>query len=93
MGAVDAALEFNVIVIEVKIPTIDIVHISVAVVIDLVARNFPAIVPDVAAQIGMLDINPGIDDGNNEMAQVLIKGQNLTAVEIGIVTTLVPAVE
>ncbi|KAF5037535.1 hypothetical protein DSECCO2_563600 [anaerobic digester metagenome] len=66
-GAVSTmAMEvIGVVVVIIKVPTINIIDISVAVIIDPVAGNLSRVLPYIRSKVRVGIHNPGIDDGND----------------------------
>ena len=56
----------RIIAVVAEIPAIDVVDVTVAVIIHAVAGHLPGIREDVGLQIGMVDLDGVIDDGDDD---------------------------
>ena len=84
MGSVAVLLAvINLVIPIIKIPSVHVIHIPVAVVVNAVPRNFIRVHPHRAGQVLMARINPGIDDRHNRvMGAVPIFGPCLLDINI-----------
>ena len=51
-----------------KVPSVHVVDIAIAIVVEVITGNFTRIFPCVGGEIGVIKINAGVDDGNNDAA-------------------------
>ena len=65
MGTMSVVIH-RIIVVSDKVPSIDIIDISVSVIVDSVFRDFALVDPDVLFQIDMVIVNTGIDDSDDD---------------------------
>ena len=49
------------VVVVVEIPAVDIIGIAIAVIVDAVSGDFERVDPDVRCEIGMIQLNPGVN--------------------------------
>ena len=56
-----------IVVVIVKVPTVNIVHEPITVVVNAVARNLAGVRPYIVGQIGVLEGDAGIDHGNHDV--------------------------
>src|SRR5207249_4485976 len=64
VGAVPIIIERVVVVVD-EVPAMHVVDEAVVVVVDAVPRDLSWIGPDVGGQVGVANVDPGIDDGHH----------------------------
>ena len=52
----------------VEIPTLDIVNKAIVVIVNAIPRNLPRIDPDVRGKVGVLCVNPRVNDRHHNLA-------------------------
>ena len=70
MGAVSVAIH-GVIVVVMEIPSVDVVHIAVSIVVLLVSGNLSGVFPKVALQVLVVVVDSRVDDCNNNFGTAL----------------------
>src|SRR5256885_6918847 len=65
MGAVSVIVSDITAVVQ-RVDAVNVVDVTVLIVIDTVAGDFPWIRPDVGREIGMVVIDPGVNCGHND---------------------------
>ena len=60
------ALVTNIAIVIERVDSVDVVHITVVVVIDVVAGNLTGVRPDICREVGMVVVDTGIDCGHDD---------------------------
>ncbi|GCA95279.1 hypothetical protein MAE30S32_39310 [Microcystis aeruginosa 11-30S32] len=64
MGSVTINITWVIVVIG-KVPTANVVNVAIAIVVNAVVGNLPWVCPDITGQIGMVVVNPRINNPNH----------------------------
>jgi len=70
-------------ILVVEIVAVNIIHITIAVVVNAVAGDFARVSPDVIGQVGVGIIHAGVNDGDNDFAAAGIKIPGFGGTNIG----------
>ena len=49
-----------------EVDAVDVVDVAVVVVVDAVARDLAEVGPDVRREVGVVELRPGVDDGDRD---------------------------
>ena len=81
--AVAVGVVGQVVVVD-EVPAVHVVDVAVAVVVDAVARDLARVRPDVGGEVGVVVLDPGVDDGDDDVGAAGRRVPGRLGVDVGV---------